>query len=204
MKKIYEKLVKRLSNDSMDTCTSEDAFNLANEVLKIGGYENIIGATPIVKIAEEFGFKILKARNMPDDISGNIFIGGGTYKAYKANNVIVVGANEVLFHQRFIIAHELGHFLMDYLGSDISKDDSQLFEMAYKKNNHNLGDNSKSELRADVFAAEILMPRKEFRKRYTEAMDESFHSNIYTLSFLSHYFRTKESSIRRRIQEVIL
>lgn len=200
MENKYKELVERLKNTPMGKCTPEKAELLADEVLELGGYKNIVGATPIVKIAQMFGFKTIALTKMMENTSGNIFIGGTTEDIYKAKKVIIVGYNEVLFHQRFIIAHELAHYLIDYLGSAVSKTPNILFQRAYTKTHHD----SDEEIRADRFAAEILMPRDAFRKQYYGAMEESVFDEVYTISFLSYYFRTKESSIRRRIQEIIV
>ena len=72
----YEKLITKLKDKPVENYSIQDAEILARKVLTEGYYDNIIGSTPIVKIAKEFGFECYKADNMPDDISGNIFVGG--------------------------------------------------------------------------------------------------------------------------------
>lgn len=194
---MYEALVKKLVSKPADKFVVREAELLADEVLQIYGHIGKIGSTPIVNIAKEFGFKTIKADNIPDDISGNIFIGEEARQSYGSDKVIVVGSNEVLPHQRFIIAHELAHYLMDYLGNETYK--NKLFSKTYPKINHD----SFEEIRADRFAAEILMPKKVFLMEYIRAMKFSNYSKEYTITYLSRLFKVKESSIFRRIDEVL-
>ena len=69
--------------------------------------------------------------------------------------------------------------------------------MAYLKDNHDKG-----EVRADRFAAEILMPANLFSAKYKRVSELSFHDMEYTLKYLSDYFQTKISCIKRRIDEL--
>ncbi len=195
----YQKLIKDLQKKQTNKYDIRDAENLAGYILEILGYDKLKGAVPIVNIAKEFGFTVFKEKNIKNSISGNIFIGGTTKKIYNTDKVIIVGSNEEYFHQRFIIAHELAHYLMDYLGSPISNNKNLLFSKAYEKDGHD----NPEEVRADRFAAELLMPAEKFCKYYIKAMKISSFNERYTIAYLSNYFETKKSSIERRINEVI-
>lgn len=197
-KSMYEKLVNELKSKPANKYMIQEAEQLADKVLEMGGYTGKIGAMPIVKIANDFGFATYKANNIPEDISGNIFIGGNTKNDYGKDKVIIVGAKESFPHQRFIIAHELAHYLMDYIGSDKSNDKNFTFSKTYPKINHD----SIEEIRADRFAAELLMPKKLFLNQYVKAMKKSDYSKAYTITYLSELFKVKESCINRRLQEV--
>lgn len=194
----YKMLVEKLSKDPANTYSIQEAELLADKVLEISGYANQSIPIPILKIIRNFDFNVLSVKNIPDDISGNIFIGGSTSKYYDSNQVIVVGDNEVLQHQRFIFAHELAHYLLDYLGNE-DYANNKIFSRAYLKMNHD----DIEEVRADRFAAEILMPKKIFIFEYAKAMKKSNYNKVYTLNYLSKLFNTKISCINRRIQEVI-
>lgn len=195
----FEKLTKDLKTKLAKDYSIKDAENLAKRVLGDGDYENINGPTPIIKIAKDFGFECYKADNMPSDISGNIFVGGTTNKVYNSDKIIIVGANEEYEHQRFIIAHELAHYLIDYLGSEKAQTPSVLFTRTYPKENHE----SFEEIRADRFSAELLMPSRLFLKQYVKAMEASDYNKDFTISHLAKFFKVKASSIERRINEVI-
>lgn len=196
----FDALVHDLHENPVKDSTTEEAEELARKVLKAWRLDNVNGAVPIVKIANGFGFSCHKAENIPEDISRNIFVGGTTKEAYGNDKVIIVGSSEEYEHQRFIIAHELGHYLIDYIGSPESKDPGMLFSRAYPKQNHQ----SDEELRADRFAAELLMPSKIFLRQYVRAMEAFDYNKKYAISHLSTYFKTSKSSIRRRIEELII
>jgi len=55
-------------------------------VLKDYGADNLNGATPIIKIANSFGFSCIQAQNIPEDISGNIIHVKRTEICYEDDN----------------------------------------------------------------------------------------------------------------------
>ena len=134
-KDMYEEMISRLEKTPANNYVVKEAENLADEVLKIYGHVGKSAPTPIIKIVQDFGFKACQASNMPKDISGNIFIGGNTKKSYGTDKVIIVGADEPLQHQRFIIAHELAHYLMDYIGTKEQEGDEFTFSRADRYQN---------------------------------------------------------------------
>lgn len=198
-KSMYEKLVSRLKAAPAKKYVVQEAEILADEVLEIYGHVGKSAPTPIVRIAHDFGFATYKAKDIPDDISGNIFIGGSTKKDYGTDKVIIVGEDEPLPHQRFIVAHELAHYLMDYIGNEEYQRDGAVFSRTYPKVNHD----SQEEIRADRFAAELLMPKRVFLAEYVKAMKKSDYSKEYTIPYLAKLFNTKESCVQRRIREVL-
>lgn len=199
MKPMYEKLIEHLRNNPATSYSIQDAETLAYEVLTCGGFDECNGPTPITKITEGFGFEVYEEPDIPEDISGNVYVGGNTAEIYGKDKIIIVGENEKYFHQRFIIAHELEHYLTDYLGNPAYMDKPyKLFSMAYPKQDHE----SQKETRADRFAAELLTPKKSFLERYAYAMNKSNNSMLYTVSYLSNYFEVKKSSVEKRIKEV--
>ena len=194
----YYALVQDLQRTPANNYSIRQAEVLADRVLVEGGHSMVSGVMPIVDIVKQFGFSCFLKSNMDEDTSGNIFVGGTTKQVYGTGKVIVVGDEEEVPHQRFIIAHELAHYLMDYLGSKTAQDCRILFTEKYLKQDHN----SQKEIRADRFAAELLMPMNIFTRRYMRLMRITSNDLAYTVTNLSHYFGMKESSIRKRIREV--
>lgn len=195
----YESIVMSLEDNPANEYNIKQAEELADKVLKAGGYFDIQAPLPIVNVASQFDFSVFKQPKMKKNEAGNIYIGGKTNSVYGTDKVIIVGDQEEYFHQRFIIAHELGHYLMDYINDPKLRDDSQLFSRAYLRSSH---DNSDEELRADRFAAELLMPAHIFVPQYIRAT-EKYYDRTYTISYLSNFFKTKKSSIEKRIIEVM-
>lgn len=196
---MYEKLIQELKEVSANKYVVREAEELADRLLRKGGYFGNVGATPVVTIAKNLGFKTFKEDIANDNISGNIFVGGTTEEVYGSDKVIIVGSNEEYAHQRFIIAHELGHYLMDYLGGDVYKNKDKLFTKTYPKINHD----SQEEIRADRFAAELLMPKQVFSSQYMKAMIISNFDESVAIKKIASIFAVKESSVRRRIEEML-
>lgn len=194
-------LKTRLKEHHKNNCTIQDAEQLARGILSICEWDEEHGPVPIVKIAECFGIKVYSDSDVPDDVAGNIYIGGNTEQIYGYEKVIVVADNEDYFHQRFVAAHELGHYLMDYIGDNRYEDKEVLFSMAYPKTEHSPSHDSEEELRADRFAAELLMPHRLFCNQYRRVMNAAMNDKRYAIPYLSKYFEVKKKSIEKRILE---
>lgn len=176
--------------------TLTDITKLTNDILGNIKYYSGKGATPIVRIAKEFGFTTYK-ETLKDGKSGDIYIAGETNSQYSCDKVILVNKNEERYHQRFVVAHELAHYLFDYLGNSQYSNDNILFIDTYKKDQHE----TIQEKRANAFAAEIMMPRELFIKQYNIAIKES-NNRIFVLTYLSKFFETSINAIEKRIMEV--
>lgn len=176
----------------------EEVSGYARKILNIATYYNQI-STPINRIAEDFGIIPYRTYKLQENISGVIYSGGTTSRIFGADRVILVDKGEPEKHQRFVIAHEIGHYLFDCITNAKYNDSRILFAETYPKKYHN----SEKELKADRFAAELLMPSDLFIKQYNIAMEER-HNYMFTLIYLSEFFGTKISSIEKRIGEVFL
>lgn len=197
-----EDLVREIQTDETKGmhCNPKQAAEIADLILQKAcdmEYYNE-SATPIVKIIREFGIDICRAKRISEGISGVIYAGGNTKKVYDSDKIIFTDDSEPFEHQRFVMAHELAHYLFDYLGNPERLNASCTFAETYPRKNHN----SVNEIRANRFAAELLMPKKLFIKQYNSAMDES-NSRFYTIKYLARYFQVKESSVEKRIHEVL-
>lgn len=183
--------------------TPKQAAMIADKILEKAsslGYEND-SSTPLIKIINGFGIDIRRSKNMPKDLAGVIYAGGKTAEVYKVNTVIFTDSNEPFEHQRFVMAHELGHYLFDYVGNPVNRKASneiRTFEETYPRKNHS----SEKEVRANRFAAELLMPLHLFVEQYNQAMGEC-SNRLYTIKYLARYFQVKETSVEKRIHEVL-
>lgn len=198
---MFETLIKNLigsnSNNGIVFNNISEIILLARTVLDEAAYYHYKSPTPVIKIAEDFGISTYKTDRLPKDISGIIYVGGTTKDVYGTDKIIFVDANEPLKHQRFIIAHEIAHFLLDCLPDKKYNDGKILFSEGYPKKNHD----SQKEVKADAFAAELLMPSDLFIEQYNIAKKEN-PNPAFILIYLSDYFQTKISSIEKRIVEV--
>ena len=167
-------------------------------ILSILGYHSKSAATPIVKIINEFDFMAYKKYMDEPNLSGDISINGDTNEIYGHDKIIIVNNIDEINHQRFVSAHELGHYLFDFLGNPDYSNTDKKFTAAYYKDKHD----TPEEKRANRFAASILMPRDLFIKQYNvaKAVDSS---NLFISMYLSRFFETSVNSIERRIIEVV-
>lgn len=194
----FEKLLNHLKEENHKgyNYSLGEIAEIANEILKEIDYYSGRGATPIVKIAKDFGFKTYK-ETLSDDKSGDIHINGDTKDIYGNDKVILVNKREDLFHLRFVIAHELAHYLFDFVGKSDCSETNIVFSEPYKKDQHE----TEKEKRANTFAAELMMPKDLFIKQYNIAKDKS-DNRIFIVMYLSRFFETSIDSIEKRIKEV--
>ena len=156
---------------------------------------------------EVYRTKELEKLYPQDNVSGVIYINGRTQEIYHIDKIIFTNSFDPIEHQRFVMAHELGHYLFDYLCSSRYVDNEDFFEETYKKGEYN--HNILKEKIADRFAAELLMPTDLFIEQYRYAscvdLDNSEIFRTYFIKeYLARFFNVKRSSIEKRIQEVLL
>lgn len=200
------------------TYTQKDAVILARDIVMelrktMGKQElkDVPAQTPILGLVRSLGFTVYKDSSLPSNISGRIEVDGN-------KKLIRINTREPWGHQRFVIAHELGHYLMhsgliqgnNYsyaYKDDYTKNPKKEVLLGENKESDSPARNSQKERCADVFAAELLMPRDLFVQRYLfYTNNEEFNpgkNRIVTIRCLSQAFRTKTSCIERRIQEIM-
>ena len=111
----------------------------------------------IVAICNELGITVQETGQFSNEISGMIFKEDGKY-------FILVNKNHSIGRKSFTIAHELGHYC---LHKDLLDENSQLVSYIKIRNTdcpalaRGLSYNC-LEMEANAFAAELLMPEKEF------------------------------------------
>lgn len=174
----------------------QEIDKISNNILTIFGFSSKKTSIPIVKIVKAFGFNIYKEQ-LPDKLSGDIYINGNTINEYGHNKIILVNKSEHLFHQRFVAAHELAHYLFDFLGNPVYNDERIKFSDTYYKDQHE----TPEEKIANCFAASIMMPKDIFIEQYNFAKREYSKPSLIIM-YLSRYFETTEDSIEKRFSEV--
>lgn len=178
--------------------TLSEIDNIAYDILSTFGFMSKNISTPIVKIAKQFGFNSYKIL-LNDRQSGCIYINGETFEKYGENQIILVNKKEALYHQRFVIAHELAHYLFDFVGNPAYSNKDIQYSDTYYRDKHNRPE----ELIANRFAASLLMPRDLFIRQYQIAK-RTDANRMFIIMYLSKFFETSMDSIVKRIEEVIL
>jgi Zn-dependent peptidase ImmA (M78 family) len=131
------------------------------ELLESAGVRD--APVPIERVAEQAGFQVMTDR-LNSDLSG-FYLREGDQR--------VIGVN--VFHprvrQRFTIAHELGHALLEDHRSHFDRD-------LRLRDVESSSGTDVDEINANGFAAEILMPadwvREHWRQRPADATDEEW------------------------------
>lgn len=165
--------------------TMDELINDILEIQKSDPKINSDSFTHIVKIVEKLHFQVHQ-RMLPKWISGYIHINE------KQNKKSIVVNSKVAFNQqRFVIAHELAHFIYDYKGTPKYID-------FYKKNNHG----TLKEKRANMFAAKLLIPKDKFEEKYLITKKEDANL-IFIVYRLAKIFKVQPKAINKRLYEVI-
>lgn len=101
---------------------------------------------------------------MEDSVSGLLVIKG---------DMVTLGVNKIHHpnRQRFMIAHELGHFLLHRQDSNIFVDDEPV--VLFRDQTASEGTKNQ-EIEANAFAASLLMPEKIIREQLAQQPIDAF------------------------------
>jgi Zn-dependent peptidase ImmA (M78 family) len=142
----------------------------------------------ISALANLLGIKVGETINIEDNDDGFIYISKD-----KENKVIGVNNHRSLKQKRFIVAHELGHYFLNY-----NENDESLFAFRENKKGKDLIENQ-----ADYFAACLLMPADIFSQKYISLKKSKMrYSEQEIVNELSDEFCVPNESVIRRIEEV--
>ena len=186
----------RNANRNNETYTLESVENWADQLWHECGLCDVFNATPIVKIAKLFNFDVFQTDKLQKEYDGTICINCEGYVSQGYEKLILINTYEELFQQRFVIAHELGHYLFEYIGSDYEIKEQE-YVKPYEKNVHE----DLAEQQANRFASCILMPKRIFAAEYNRLMSQN-KDQFFIIRYLSRYFKVKEESVKIRIREV--
>jgi Zn-dependent peptidase ImmA (M78 family) len=131
---------------------------------------------PVGKICASLGIEALYS-SMEDNFCGKILL-GDDQKYY-----IHVNESHIPTRKRFTVAHELGHYCYDKELLDRER-------VILERSNNYFQAVDAIEVKANQFAAELLMPQKHFLKQY---------SNLKATELLAKYFFVSELAIKIRL-----
>jgi len=163
------------------------------DTLKLAQYTISECSVDVIDVAKRLGFVVGNAvLNEEDD--GFIIVEDGKNEimGIKTDKLIGVNSNRPLEWKRFIIAHELGHFVLHFKEKNLKG--------LYAHREHKRG-HSELENEADFFAANLLMPGDIFEKKYKE-INQIYENNKEIVDVLSKYFIVTNRMAERRIEEL--
>jgi len=151
---------------------------------------------PLIKIAESLGYKVCTFKPTFETlhISGIV--------DYDERKILLNGL-DFYKRQRFTLAHEIGHIVLKHQKVGETLD--------YREDMENILSSKPKERDANKFAAELLMPREEFKKKFDEKKskkDENHktgeQSDREVISRLAKEFLTSYSAAEIRAKELKL
>lgn len=160
--------------------------NRAEKVLSAYKYDsNTDVYVDAVCLARFFGFDVEEKKTLSATEDGCI-----TVSENQNEKCIAVNDTRSFEAKRFIIVHELAHYLLHYTGS------GKFFMHRENTKGKNLEEND-----ADYLAACLLMPKNSFKEQY-DLLKKDKKSQEEIVVILQSKFRTPSESIERRISEV--
>lgn len=187
--KMYKKLVSDIKRKAYDLC---DMPARTQEIIDYFKIDDSKGEIPIVEILMKFGFKIFQADLEPKGLSAYIAVNPKFEDIFQSNRITCVHVNDNIGHKRFSLAHELAHYLFDF------DEEKQLYYYnTYFPEKEN---DSFEEQRANQFAANLLMPKKVFLKKFEEYSKSNGKAD--TVNALGHFFLVSSTAILRRFDEL--
>lgn len=146
----------------------------------------------VLKLAQGLDFVVGNAKLQQNE-DGFIIVDPSRNElfGYKTQKVIGVNSSRDFPTKRFIIAHELGHFVFN-------AKEGKLFA---NREHKNIKGRSEKENKIDYFAACLLMPKDLFVNKVKELKESGYKDNKL-IEILSDMFIVPVESARRRIEEV--
>ena len=162
---------------------------IATEIREMFGLKET--PTQIANILNKVGFKIYSLE-MDETLSGRIGIANEFKEILGSKKILQINSKDNRGHQRFTMAHELGHYIFDYDGHN-------RYANAYSLAEDDV--NSPGEIRVNRFAAALLMPKNIFIDKYTArktlGLDE-----VSICKSLAEEFEVSETAVSKRIVEL--
>ena len=156
-------------------------YNLKTEAEKLLR-ENAPGVypVPVIKIAESLN-AFVYSDNMPDWQNGYLALFGNEIR-------IVNNKNQSTGRRRFTIAHEIEHLLFDrdyFNAHGVIDRDGDALDPSYRSR----------EQRANLFAAELLMPEADFIRQWGALRDSDKVADYFHVSKQAAYYRAANLGI---------
>lgn len=156
--------------------------------------KEIVLPIDIIKIVKKYGFTLVNAR-LDENEDGFIMINKSENNilGFETNKLIGVNSSKSLPWKRFIIAHELGHYKLEY------EDSNNKLQFAHR--DHRKGKDER-ENEIDYFSASILMPKEEFINLHEYYLSNPKVNKDLLVDFLATQFQVTKKMVTRRIEEV--
>jgi len=150
----------------------------------------------VFEVASLLGFDV-RGAEFRESLEGLLLVDENSEKiiGFDSNKVIAYNCKKDIYMKKFIVAHELAHYIKEKSMSDDKK------IVLARREHQGEYSNNEAEQEMDYMAASILMPRKDFEKQFGKKnkniTDEKF---IYTVAAR---YNVNNEMAQRRIEEVL-
>lgn len=194
--------MERLSVYIMSKPFTREQLSEMEQVISSFLEENQITLIPpvdIFKFATELGFDV-RAAKLPEEIEGLIIVDELSEKIskFRTSKVIGYNINFDLTKNKFIVAHELAHYIDEKMAPD--NQGSKIVVAAREPCGPDYSNNA-DEQRKDYMAAALLIPKNDLLKKLPEDMS-LLNDQFYQT--LADYYRVDIRLAKRRVEEVVL
>ena len=186
--------VRRLEKIELNQEKKNHIDEITKKVLTEVFGKEIVLPIDIIKIVKKYGFTLVNAR-LDENEDGFIMINKSENNilGFETNKLIGVNSSKSLPWKRFIIAHELGHYKLEY------EDSNNKLQFAHR--DHRKGKDER-ENEIDYFSASILMPKEEFINLHEYYLSNPKVNKALLVDFLATQFQVTKKMVTRRIEEV--
>lgn len=156
--------------------------------------EEIVLPIDIISVVKKYEFTLVNAA-LDENDDGFIIVDNTETNilGIETNKLIGVNSSRPLAWKRFIIAHELGHYILEYENSDN--------KLQFAHRDHRKGKDERENI-IDYFSASILMPKDKFKDIYMYFSENTTVNKNLLVDFLAIQFQVTKKMVLRRIEEV--
>lgn len=187
--KMYNDFLKDIRQKSKEI---KDMPSRAQEVLDYFHINDLSSGVPIVEILIKMGFKNYQSNLEPNGLSAYIAVDPQLKSMYGSDKITCVHIKKSVGHKKFALAHELGHFLFDFNDNE----NIHYYNTYFPKKD----EDDPKEKRANAFAANLLMPKKQFMQKVEEYQNMYHDDEI--INALAQYFVVSPTAIVKRFDEL--
>lgn len=198
---MHQKLISQMRNTYHDITAKDgekikDCVQMLLEDIHMGNHRERY-PLPVVQLLRQVGFDLFRTEFQNPQQSGLIAVDSALEEQnalFASGRIILVNRNDSTAHQRFTIAHELAHYIFDF---------DEQNQLVYYKPYLTTETDDEVELRANRFAAELLMPTDDFKQYFLElkAKQGEEFSLPSTVTELSRIFDAPPTAVQKRLYE---
>ena len=167
----------------------------------------------VFKELNKIGFDVYRVKFKISGLSGMIFVNETIDKIdqFNSNKVILYSHDQDLYNTKFVLLHELSHYIME---KNKSSDKNVLFAVRDRRRDYNKYHHNINEQEMDYMAAALIIPKDEFLdkivnyltehdKKFDESTRDELKEDTYFVQMMQKEYKTSDELVTRRIDEML-